>query len=130
MDFGIFTMVPTLVPVSPFVLSAPSTGPSVQLREVGTLSSRDCKSWSIHWLQLIWALSSWHIFMHAHLTPDACIRSVRRKIEIESNDSELQNPFQHIQIHTGCGRSALTAPLLLSTLEGTKSSSWITLPCR
>jgi hypothetical protein len=78
MDFGIFTMVPTMVPVSPFTLSAPRTGPSVQLREVGTLNSRDCKSWSIHWLKLdIWALSSWHIFMLAHLIPDACIRSVR-----------------------------------------------------
>jgi hypothetical protein len=74
MDFGIFTMVPTLVPVSPFVLSAPSTGPWVHY-EVGTLNSRDCKSWSIQWLKPdIWALSSWHIFMHAHLTPDACIR--------------------------------------------------------
>jgi hypothetical protein len=37
-------MVPTLVPVSAFVLSAPRIGPSVQLREVGTLNSRDYKS--------------------------------------------------------------------------------------
>jgi hypothetical protein len=95
----------------------------------GTLGEPDCKSCSIHWLQL---QSSWHICMYAHLPPRVCSRSFRTKNVDGINDAALKKP----SVFFGCRdpsllrRSAWTAPYTSPRYSrGCPSSSWI-MPCR
>lgn len=90
----------------------------------GTLGALDCKSSSIHWLQL---QSSWHIFMYAHLPPRVCSRSFRTKNVDWINDADLKKP----SFFFGCRdpsllrRNASTAPYTSRHSRGCPSSSWI-----
>jgi hypothetical protein len=81
-------MVPTLVPVSPFVLSAPSTGHSVQLREVGTLTSRTAKadrSIGCNWFERSQVgTSSCMPILHQMLASDPFVEKYRLKAMIQN----------------------------------------------